>query len=199
MNDLAKFAFSAAEGFDEAAVRRAFSHAVALKTVVIYCYDPRASRIPELVAERLGDVYPGEIILDGQGRKAASTTTIFPIVVAGGRASDALRSIAVAQHLFGIENVVVVHHSFCGATSFTAEGIIGAFQREHDTDIGSAFPREALCISDYEQSLKSDVALIRDQPGTPKSVNIFGFFHEIDSGELALVATSPGIPKPAAA
>jgi carbonic anhydrase len=192
MADFAKFAFSAAENFDEAAVREAFSHAVPLKTVVIYCYDPRAARIPELVAEHLGDTWPGETLLDDQGHKVASTATIFPVVVAGGRAFDALRSVAVAQHLFGIENIVVVHHSQCGATTFTADGIIDAFRREQHSDIAQAFPRQALCISDYQQSLKSDVALIRAQPGTPKSADIFGFFYEIDSEELILVATDPG-------
>ena len=37
-------------------------------------------------------VYPGEIVLDEQGRKVASTTTIFPVVVAGGRAVTATLS-----------------------------------------------------------------------------------------------------------
>ena len=192
MNMFAQYAFSAADGFDEAAMREAFSHAVPLRTVVVYCYDPRAAQIPERVAERLGDTWPGEVIVDGEGHKVASTATIFPVIVAGGRAHDALRSIAVAQHLFGIENIAVVHHSQCGATSFTADGIIGAFHREQGSDISEAFPREAMCIADYEQSLKSDVALIRRQPGTPRSADIFGFFYEIDSGQLTLVATSRG-------
>ena len=193
MTDFAQFAFSAADDFDEVSVREAFSHAVPLRTIVVYCYDPRAGNIPLLVAERLGDTYPGEI-LHQDGRKVASTSTLFPVVVAGGRAFDALRSIAVAQHLFGIENIVVVHHSHCGATTFTAEGIINAFDREQHSDIAHAFPRETLCITDYAQSLKSDVALIREQPGTPRSAGIFGFFYEIDSGELILVANDPGEP-----
>lgn len=194
MSGFSQFAFSAAENFDEATVREAFSHAVPLKTVVIYCYDPRAARIPLLVAERLGDIYPGRVVHNAEGNKVASTSTLFPVVVAGGRAFDALRSIAVAQHLFGVENIVVVHHSHCGATTFTADGIIDAFHREQHSDIAQAFPREALCITDYQQSLKSDVALIRQQPGTPKSADIFGFFYEIDSDELILVASDPGEP-----
>jgi carbonic anhydrase len=112
MTNLAKFAFNASDPFDEAAMREAFSHAVPLRTVVVYCFDPRAARIPERVAEHLGDTYPGKIVLDDKGNKIASTATVFPIVVAGGRAVDALRSIAIAQHLFGIENIVVVHHFF---------------------------------------------------------------------------------------
>lgn len=194
MSGFSQFAFSAAENVDEATVREAFSHAVPLKTVVIYCYDPRAARIPLLVAERLGDIYPGKVVHNAEGNKVASTSTLFPVVVAGGRAFDALRSIAVAQHLFGVENIVVVHHSHCGATTFTADGIIDAFHREQHSDIAQAFPREALCITDYQQSLKSDVALIRQQPGTPKSADIFGFFYEIDSDELILVASDPGEP-----
>ena len=192
MTKFSRFAFSAAEGFDEAASRRAFAKAVPLRTIVIYCYDPRASGIPEHVAKHLGETYPGSLLRDADERKVASTATMFPIIVAGGRAFDALRSIAVAQHLFGIENIVVVHHSQCGATTFTADGIIDAFRLEQHSDISRAFPRETLCIADYEESLKCDIALIRNHPGTPKSADIFGFFYEIDSEELILVARDPG-------
>lgn len=192
MTDFSQYAFSAAKDYDEAAVREAFSHAVPLRTIVVYCYDPRAVRIPEIVADHLGEIYPGEVIFDDEGHKIASTTTLFPVVVAGGRALDGLRSMVVAQHLFGIENIVVVHHSQCGATTFTADGIINAFQHEHGSDIADSFPRHSLCITDYEQSLKNDVALIRNHPGTPKSVNIIGCFYEIDSEEMTLVVRDNG-------
>jgi carbonic anhydrase len=110
MGKFDRYAFSAQPSFDEAATRTAFSKAVPLKTLVIYCYDPRAAEIPNAVAKLFGDeVFPGDLILDGSGNRVASTTTIFPVIVAGGRAVDALRSITVAQHLFGIQNIVVVH------------------------------------------------------------------------------------------
>src|ERR1043165_5355331 len=130
------YAFSKQSGFVEAQMREAFKQAVPLRTVAIYCYDPRAVNIPHALATVMpGEVYPGQIVGDGHGKKVASTTTIFPVVIAGGRAVDALRSITVAQHLFGIENIVVVHHSHCGATTFTADGIIGAYRNEHGVDI----------------------------------------------------------------
>ena len=183
-----RFAFSASPSFDEAATREAFSRAVPLKTLVIHCYDPRAAGIPDAVAALLGDeAFPGRIILDADGRKVASTTTVFPIVVAGGRATDALRSIAVAQHLFGIENIAVVHHSMCGATTFTADGIIAAFRHEHHADLDGLYDRGSLCITDYETSLKHDVALVRSHPGAPRHANIFGFFYDIDTAELTEV------------
>ena len=188
MSKFDRFAFSASPSFNEAATREAFSHAVTLKTLVIYCYDPRAAGIPQAVGKLFGDeVFPGQVILDGSGHRVASSTTIFPVIVAGGRAIDALRSITVAQHLFGIENIVVVHHSQCGATTFTAGGIIDAYKREHHADISTLYDRGSICIEDYEASLKRDTALIRSHAGTPKHVNIFGFFYNIDTDVLTEV------------
>jgi carbonic anhydrase len=188
MGKFDRYAFSAQPAFDEAATREAFSHAVPLKTLVIYCYDPRASDIPNTVAKIFKDeVFPGQIIIDDSGKRVASSTTIFPIIVAGGRAVDALRSVTVAQHLFGIQNIVVVHHSHCGATSFTAEGIIDAYRHEHNVDISGLYQRNSICIADYETSLKHDTALVRSSEGTPKHVNIFGYFYDIDTGSLTEV------------
>ena len=188
MGKFDRYAFSAQPAFNEAATRQAFSHAVPLKTLVIYCYDPRAVEIPNAVAKLFGDeVFPGEIILDGAGNRVASSATIFPVIVAGGRAIDALRSITVAQHLFGIQNIVVVHHSHCGATSFTADGIIDAYEHEHHLDISNLYPRSSICITDYEASLRHDTALIREHAGTPRHVNIFGYFYDIDARTLTEV------------
>lgn len=187
MPDLDAFAFSKRPGYDEAATRAAFAQAVPLRTVVIYCYDPRAVGIPAAVAAAMDEIYPGDIVTDAAGNKVASTATIFPVIVAGGRAQDALRSVTVAQHLFGIERVVVVHHSHCGATSFTAEGIVTAFAAEHGRDIATAYPRASLCIGDYNESLAHDVALLRAAPGTPPHVDIFGYFYEIDGDRLTLI------------
>ena len=188
MGKFDRYAFSAHPSYNEAATREAFSHAVPLRTLVVYCYDPRAVEIPDAVGKLFGnEVFPGEIILDGAGNRVASSATIFPIVVAGGRAIDALRSITVAQHLFGIQNIVVVHHSHCGATSFTADGIINAYEHEHHVDISKVYDRSNICISDYEASLKHDTALVRSHAGTPKNVNVFGYFYDIDTGTLTEV------------
>ena len=87
------YAFSKQPGYDERVVRREFAKAVPLRTVVVYCYDPRAVGIPAAVAKEFGDVFPGAIVRDDARKKVASTTTLFEVVVAGGRAIDALRSV----------------------------------------------------------------------------------------------------------
>jgi len=193
MGKFDRYAFSANPSFDETETRKAFSTAVPLRTLVIYCYDPRAVEIPNAVAELFGDeIFPGQVILDHAGNRVASSTTIFPVIVAGGRAVDALRSITVAQHLFGIRNIVVVHHSHCGATTFTADGIIEAYKHEHNADISRLYDRGSICIEDYEASLNRDAALIRSHAGTPRHANIFGYFYDIDTGALTEVVRDEG-------
>lgn len=192
MGKFDRFAFSRQPRYVEEETRKIFKQAVPLRTVVIHCYDPRALGIPEAVARVLpGEVFPGRVLLDEQGRKIASTATIFPVVVAGGRAADGLRSVTVAQHLFGIENVVVVHHTYCGATTFTADGIVQAFAHEHQADLRGVYARENLCISDYAESLRHDTELVRRSPGTPPHVHVYGFLYDIDRDELELVVDDP--------
>ena len=193
-HDFDAYAFSKQSTYHEPTVRKEFAKAVPLKTIVVYCYDPRAIGIPSAVAREFDEVYPGNIVTDEHGNKAASTTSLFEVVVAGGRAIDALRSITVAQHLFGIENIVVVHHTHCGATSFTAEGIIDAYRHEHGKDISTLYERESISISDYVASLEHDIHLVRNSDGTPAGVNIYGYVYNIDTEELTLVVEDAGRP-----
>jgi carbonic anhydrase len=187
--DLTAYAFSSQPGFVETETRELFKTAVALRTIVIYCYDPRAVKIPNAVANAIpGEVFPGEIVRDTAGKKVASTATVFPVVVAGGRAVDALRSITVAQHLFGVENIVVVHHTYCGATSFTPQGLIDAFRREQGVDISTLYDARSVAIRDYESSLEHDVQIIRNSPGTPRRAKIYGYLFDIDTEGLTLIA-----------
>src|SRR5499427_2145426 len=190
------YVFSKQPGYDEQALRRAFAKAVPLRTVVVYCYDPRAVGIPAAVAKEFGDVFPGVIVRDDAGKKVASTTTLFEVVVAGGRAIDALRSVTVAQHLFGIQRIVIVHHTYCGATSFTADGIIKAHRREHGRDISTLYERQSICIADYTESLTHDTRLVRASAGTPPHVNVYGCLYDIDTEELTTLIELHGVSAP---
>ncbi|MFG1964836.1 carbonic anhydrase [Nonomuraea sp. NPDC049028] len=188
MSNFVEFTFSGQPGYSEPTVRKIVTSSIPVRTIAIYCFDPRAAGVAQAVADYFGDeVYPGELILDETGRKIGSTATVFPLIVGGGRAADALRSITVSQHLFGIERVVVVHHSFCGGTSFTEEGIIDAWKREQHTDISCVYDWDGIRIADFEKSLSYDVNLIRKSQGTPKHIEIHGLFYNVDSGELTEV------------
>ncbi|HJS83880.1 MAG TPA: hypothetical protein VJ779_00275 [Acetobacteraceae bacterium] len=185
-----RYAFGASPPSNEAGTPEALSHAVPLRTLVIYCHDPRAADIPSAVAKLFdGGGFPAEIILDPQGNRAASSTTMFPVVVSGGRTIDALRSITVAQYLFEIKNIVVVHHS-CrrrDVTTVTRDGIIQGYGGGHRGDISGFHDGGSIRNEDHEASLRRDTALIRSHPGTPGHVNVFGYFYDIDTGLLTEV------------
>jgi len=188
--------------YDERLERTRFRKVVGnLTTVVIHCFDPRVTGgIPYAVADALPDQdYPGEIFefTDENGKtKFGTTTTIFPIINAGGKADDgALRSIAIASHLFDIDNAVVVHHTDCGGTHSSPEGFFKRFKEEFDQDLSERWdPNDMGWIRDFEESLSLDVGLIRASVGTPKHVNVYGFAYDIETGKLHLVAKSPGDP-----
>jgi carbonic anhydrase len=167
---------------------KGFNQAIPMKTMVIYCLDPRAADITQAVAEHFGDeVYPGEMILDAAGNRVGSTRTLFTVTNGGGRASSALMSVAEMDYLFNVQNVVVVHHSFCGTSSYMPESLFTKFRDHYHSDISKLFDYESLAITGFEKSLKYDVELLRSSPAVPKQVRLYGFFYEINSGKLTEV------------
>ena len=182
---LDRFVYSQQPGYDETATRSAFAGAVPLRTIVIYCYDPRAAAIPAELAKLWPDeLYPGDLVLDDHGNKVGSTATIFPIVVAGGRATDALRSITIGHHLFGLQNVVVVHHTNCGTSSFTPQGLLDAYCTEQGSDLSDTYSSDSLAIGHLETSLAYDVGLLRRSPAVPATAKVFGMVFDIDRDEF---------------
>jgi carbonic anhydrase len=182
--DLSGYEFRTQPWFD-ASQFTGFGEAIPMKTLVIHCFDPRAREIPTAVAERLRDeVYPGEDICDDAGNKVGHSRTLFTLTNGGGRAIDALLAIATMDFLFPLKNVAVVHHSFCGATAFTAERLTDWYRERHGTDLATFYAREDLALSHFDESIKHDVELLRNSPVVPKHVNLYGYFYEINSGEL---------------
>lgn len=167
---------------------KGFNQAIPMKTLVIYCLDPRAADIPEAIARHFRDeVYPGEMILDEAGNRIGSTRTLFTVTNGGGRASSALMSVAEMDYLFSVQNVVVVHHSFCGTSSYMPDSVFTKFEDHYHADIAKLFDHESLAITDFEKSLRYDVELLRSSPAVPKHVRLYGFFYEINSGKLTEV------------
>jgi len=150
-----------------------FNFAIPMKTLVIYCADPRASDIPEAVAKYFGDeVYPGEMLLDEAGNRVGSTRTIFTVTNGGGRAASALMTVAEMDFLFHVQNVVVVHHSLCGTSSYMPESVFKRLHDNYHTDISTLFDQESVSIPDFEGSLKYDVELLRSSSTVPKHVKL---------------------------
>lgn len=107
---------------------------------------------------------------------------------AGGRAADALRSIAISTRLLGTRTIVVMHHTDCGLHASSNEQIRERFFSELGTRAGEhASQIDFLPFTDLEESVRDDVALIRASPLIAPDVDILGFVYDVRTGRVSLV------------
>jgi carbonic anhydrase len=99
---------------------------------------------------------------------------------AGGRAADAVRSLVISQQLLGTREVVVIHHTDCGMLTFTDEQLR---QKVRD-DLGAETDTAFLSFSDLDQSVRDDVAAIRESRLLLKGVPVTGFVYDVKTGRL---------------
>ena len=104
---------------------------------------------------------------------------------AGGRAADALRSLVISEELLGTKSVVVIHHTDCGMLTFSNEDIRAKIQQDLHT---SADNIDFLPFSNLEQSVRDDVAFLRESPLIAKDIDISGFIYDVQNGKLLPVS-----------
>jgi carbonic anhydrase len=103
---------------------------------------------------------------------------------AGGNVTDdAIRSLAISQHLLGTEEVIVVRHTDCGMQSFTDE----EFAERLERSAGRRPDWHGGAFADLEGDLRESLALLRESPFLPHP-NARGFVFDVDTGRLAEVA-----------
>jgi carbonic anhydrase len=186
--DLSGYEVRTQPGFDTSQFM-GLGDVIPMKTLVIHCFDPRATEVPNAVAKYLPDeVYPGEEVLNDAGNKVGHSRTMFTLTNGGGRAANALSAVATSDFIFPLKNVVVVHHSFCAASAFTAEQLTDWYKDRYGTDLTKFYDREDLAVSHFDESINHDVELLRNSPVVPNHINLYGFFYEINSGELTEIA-----------
>jgi carbonic anhydrase len=100
---------------------------------------------------------------------------------AGGVASDdALRSLAISQHLLGTEEIVLLHHTDCGMLTFTDEDF--AQKMEAETGIRPAW--RTLSFTDLDEDVRKTLERIRESPFIPRTDKVRGFVYEVETGRL---------------
>src|SRR3989454_11011975 len=104
---------------------------------------------------------------------------------AGGRASDdAIRSLAISEQLLGTNEVVVIHHTDCGMLTFSNADLRTKLKQELNADAEHV---DFLPFKDLEQSVRDDVATIKNSPFIPKNIEVSGFIYNVRSGRLVPV------------
>ncbi len=101
---------------------------------------------------------------------------------AGGRADeDALRSLIISQQLLGTNEVVVIHHTDCGMTSFRNEDLHAKLS---DRFGQAADHIDFLPFADVVQSVRDDVETVRNHPFIADDVTVNGFIYDVKTGRI---------------
>lgn len=104
---------------------------------------------------------------------------------AGGRVSeDALRSLAISERLLGTTEIVVIHHTDCGMLTFSNADLRAKIRTDLGVDVGD---RDFLPFPDLEQSVRDDVAILRNSPLIPKNITVSGAIYDVHTGKLQTV------------
>ena len=101
---------------------------------------------------------------------------------AGGRVTeDMIRSLVISQQQMGTREIVVLHHTDCGAQTFNNEDFQEHLKRELGVDVSG---KDFLPFQDVEESVREDMRLLRECPLIPDDVIISGAVYDVDTGRM---------------
>ena len=101
---------------------------------------------------------------------------------AGGRITeDMLRSLVISQQQLGTREIVVLHHTDCGAQTFQNKDFQEHLKRELGVDVSN---QDFLPFQDIDESVREDMRLLKDSPLIPDDVVISGAVYDVDTGSM---------------
>lgn len=104
---------------------------------------------------------------------------------AGGRVTeDMIRSLVISQQQMGTREIVVLHHTDCGAQTFKNEEFAAFLNQELGVDVSG---QDFLPFTDVEESVREDVELLRQSPLIPDDVEISGAVYDVATGRMTVV------------
>ncbi|KAN0089106.1 Carbonic anhydrase [Hyaloscypha variabilis] len=137
--------------------------------VVVSCADPRAT------PEDYFQLKAGEVIV---------------LRNIGGRTVPALENILVLDSFVHVSDIIVVHHTDCGATHVTEAKVRSDLKKRlpHDDNIERMQFGE---IRDLQQSLKDDLSFLKSSPYIREELKprVRGFLYDTKSGTLQELKT----------
>ncbi|KIK99786.1 hypothetical protein PAXRUDRAFT_822403 [Paxillus rubicundulus Ve08.2h10] len=109
----------------------------------------------------------------------------------GGLAKEAVRSLVISQRLLGTEDILVIHHSDRGMLTFTDEFLRNQLAKAHPDDAAVANAARGIefePFSDLDESVKSDVAYLKNHPLVHQKATITAWVYEVENGKIRQVA-----------
>lgn len=136
-----------------------------MKIAIVACMDSRMD-ICALLGLREGDAH---LI-----RNAGGVVT-----------EDVIRSLMISQRLLGTREIMLIHHTDCGALRFTDSELKDAIEEE--TGTRPPFAMEA--FSDTDENVRKSITRIEQSPFVVHKDVVRGFVYEVESGRLREVET----------
>ncbi|MDY5974477.1 beta-class carbonic anhydrase [Streptococcus pluranimalium] len=104
---------------------------------------------------------------------------------AGGRVTDdMIRSLVISQQQLGTREIVVLHHTDCGAQTFTNPAFHEQLHRDLGVDVSDM---DFLPFINIENSVREDMQKLKDSPLIPEDVVISGAIYDVDTGRMTEV------------
>ena len=101
---------------------------------------------------------------------------------AGGRVTDdMIRSLVISQQQMGTREIVVLHHTDCGAQTFNNEDFQEHLKCELGVDVSG---QDFLPFQDVDERVREDMKLLRECPLIPDDVIISGAVYDVDTGSM---------------
>nr|QID05253.1 carbonic anhydrase [Flammulina filiformis] len=108
---------------------------------------------------------------------------------AGGRASDAIRSIVISQRLLGTREIALFHHTDCGMLLFNTPQLRDIVKKD------ATSPKVAelvdhidfLEIADLEANVKEDVEFLKGHPLLLEGTKISGWIYHVENGKISQI------------
>jgi carbonic anhydrase len=93
---------------------------------------------------------------------------------------DVIRSLMISQRLLGTREIMLIHHTNCGAETFTDDEVKDAVEKE--TGVRPPFALES--FTDLEEDVRQSIARIEASPFLPNKEVVRGFVYEVETGRL---------------
>ena len=94
---------------------------------------------------------------------------------------DAIRSLAISQHMLGTEEILVIQHTDCGLLKASDEEIAERLENH----AGKAPPFKAHAFSDLDENLRTSLEQLRESPFLLNTTSVRGFIFDVETGRLS--------------
>ncbi len=151
------------------------------KLAIVSCMD---TRLTELLAAALG-------LKNGDAKiiKVAGAEVAHPF-------GSVMRSLLIAVCELGVEDVMIVAHTNCGAQHMSGAEMVEHMRRLGVSDerieiarhCGIDFDQWLAGFGDTEEAVRTSVDMVRNHPVMPPHVRVGGYIMDSETGELAQVS-----------